>query len=133
MFYSRAGWGLDSLTKQCELCLNGYYSLNSGIESCQFCNNLNKEDNGVDCVGEDNIELLPDFWVGIRDEMFTDPMSTEATLIFGDDKSIITADCPTSYCCTVATGCNYKQDIDAGLLCAFGRGMTIYTLSNNQC
>ena len=98
------GYGISSSTSQCEQCDTGKYSIESNLQECNVCN----EDKwSVSCPGADVVIVDYNYWIQI-----THP--TNST-----DFKMITTDCPSSYCCQKADGCDYLLDFDE--LCAANR------------
>eukprot|EP01084_Bolivina_argentea_P147726 258410_1 len=98
-------------SKVCHLCPVTYYNLDNSDSTCLPCND---DDNyGITCPGADNIVISNDYWMTIDEK--------------NSDNSLITAKCPTNYCCKNVNGCNWHKNV-VGLqsnLCAANRDYTV--------
>ena len=79
---------------------NGYYSdKNNNLNECKSCDEDNNE--GIKCSDE-QILISENYWMGF------------------DGDNIISAACPSGYCCQQASGCDYLFE-DKSILCAENR------------
>eukprot|EP00485_Elphidium_margaritaceum_P015027 CAMPEP_0202729254 /NCGR_PEP_ID=MMETSP1385-20130828/186035_1 /ASSEMBLY_ACC=CAM_ASM_000861 /TAXON_ID=933848 /ORGANISM="Elphidium margaritaceum" /LENGTH=1552 /DNA_ID=CAMNT_0049395511 /DNA_START=49 /DNA_END=4707 /DNA_ORIENTATION=- len=102
-----AGFGPDENNSTCIHCNNGYYNLLPvSVVECRSCEP--GSNTGVECSDGD-ITVIRDHWMGL----YHDNASS----------SIISALCPTRYCCQQTDGCKYNDALNhaEGVLCAKNR------------
>eukprot|EP01083_Nonionella_stella_P153573 493655_1 len=99
------GYGSDGNNFTCSVCDRDYFNLvKDNVNYCTPCDSDNNP--GVSCA-HGIITILPNYWMGFVDEA---------------NEVVISAKCPSKYCCSSTDGCNYIDDNDK--LCATNRDYT---------
>eukprot|EP01084_Bolivina_argentea_P020687 38466_1 len=102
------GYGVNEFETQCQLCPKGYFKLTNSNTKCVECN---ANAVGITCSGGFELIVQYNYWMTIIQDENNE-----------NKPYLVSAMCPSGYCCSIKHGCNYL--LNQSKLCASNRNYT---------